>query len=38
MKSTGHRENILGTGYTAMGVTTAPGPDGPLWVMMLGGC
>jgi uncharacterized protein YkwD len=38
MNSAGHRENILNKNYRDIGVAQLAGPNGPLWVMQLGGC
>ena len=38
MNSPGHRANILNPDYRDLGVAEAAGPNGPLWVMELGGC
>jgi uncharacterized protein YkwD len=38
MHSSGHRDNILGTGFTAIGVASARASDGTLyWTMVLAG-
>jgi len=38
MNSSGHRANILDADYTDLGVAEQTGPNGPVWVMELGGC
>ena len=38
MNSPGHRANILNPDYRDLGVAETAGPNGPLWVMELGGC
>ena len=38
MSSPGHRANILNPSYRDLGVAETSGPNGPLWVMELGGC